>query len=90
MWFDTTFVIVECVPGRYLTFKSISGISPCLIYYQYEPVENLGTNVIVIQTINFTAGFLGFAEQVIKDAIRRQATNDLLTLKDILETTAST
>ena len=88
-WFDTTYEIVECVPGRYLTFKSISSIAPCLICYQFEPVESLGTNVIVEETINFTGGFLGFAEPVIRGAIRRQISSDLLALKDLLEATTT-
>jgi uncharacterized membrane protein len=88
-WFDTTYEIVECVLGRYLTFKSISSVAPCLICFQFEPVESLGTNVIVAETINFTGGFLGFAETVIKGAIRRQVSSDLLVLKDLLETTSS-
>jgi uncharacterized membrane protein len=88
-WFDTTYEIVECVPGRYLTFKSISSVSPFFICYQFESVERLRTNVIVEETIDFTGGFLGFAEPVIKGAIRRQLSSDLLTLKDLLETTAT-
>jgi uncharacterized membrane protein len=88
-WFETTYEIVECVAGRYLTFKSISSISPCLICYQFEPVESLGTNVIVEETINFTGGFLGFTEPVVTGAIRRQLSSDLLALKDLLETTTS-
>ena len=88
-WLDTTYEIVECVPGRYLTYKSISGIAPSFICYQYKSVESLGTNVIVEETINFTGGFLGFAEPVITGAIRRQLSSDLLTLKDLLENTAS-
>ena len=87
-WFDTTYVIVECVPDRYLTFKSISSVSPCLICYQFEPVESLGTKVIVEETIDFTGG-LGFAEPVIKGAIRRQLSSDLLALKDLLEATTT-
>lgn len=84
-WFDSTYEIVECMPNRYLTFKSISGIAPSLICYQCEPIEGIGTNVIVEETINFTGGFLGFAEPMIKGVIRRQVANDLQTLKDLLE-----
>ena len=87
-WFDTTYEIIECIPNRYLSFKSISSVAPNLICYQFEPVEGVGTNVIVEENINFTGGFLGFAEPVIKGIIRRQVANDLLTLKDLLETTA--
>ena len=88
-WFDTTYEIVECVPNRYLTFKSITGVAPSLICFQFEPVEGLGTNVIVEEIINFTGGFLGFAETLITRVISRQVANDLLTLKDLLETTTS-
>ena len=88
-WFDTTYEIVECVPCRYMTYKSISGVAPSLICYQFEPVEGIGTNMIVEENINFPGGFLGFAEPVIKGVIRRQVANDLQTLKDLLETSAS-
>jgi hypothetical protein len=88
-WFDTTYEIIEYVPGRYLTFKSISSVSPCLICYQFESAESLGTNVIVEETINFTGGLLGFAEPVITSVVSRQLAHDLLTLKDILENTAT-
>lgn len=88
-WFDTTYEIVECVPCRYLTYKSILSVAPCLICYQFEPVEGIGTNVIVEENINFTGGFLGFAEPVVKGVISRQVANDLQTLKDLLETTTS-
>ena len=87
-WFDTTYEIVECLPCRYLTYKSISSIAPSLICYQFEPVEGIGTNVIVEENINFPGGFLGFAEPVVKGVICRQVANDLQTLKDLLETSA--
>lgn len=88
-WLDLTYEIVECVPGRYLSFKSITGVSPSLICYRFEPVEGGGTNVSVEEIIHFTGGFLGFAETVITRLINRQIANDLQTLKDLLETTAS-
>ena len=88
-WFDTIYEIVECVPGRYLSFKSITSVAPSLICYRFEPVEGCGTNVFVEEIIHFTGGFLGFAETVITRVINRQIANDLLTLKDILESTAS-
>jgi hypothetical protein len=89
MCFDTTYEIVECVPSRYFTFKSISGVAPTLVCYQFEPVEGRGTKVIVDETINFTGGHLGIDEQMITRAIRRQVEEDLQTLKDFLEGTAS-
>ena len=88
-WFDNTFEIVECVSSRYLTIKSITGVAPILICYRFEPAEGGGTNVSVEEFIHFTGGFLGFAETVITRVINRQIANDLLTLKDILESTAS-
>lgn len=88
-WFDTTYVIIECVHGRYLTFKSITGVAPSLICYRFEPVESGGTNVSVEEIIHFTGGFLGFAEPVITSVIRRQVSHDMRTLKDLLESTTS-
>jgi uncharacterized membrane protein len=88
-WFDTTFEIVECVPNRYLTIKSITGVAPSLICYRYEPVERGTTKVSLEQIIHFTGGFLGFTEKVVTSVIRRQLAYDLLTLKDILEATSS-
>jgi len=88
-WFDSTYEIVECVPGRYLSFKSITSVAPSLICYQLEPLKGSGTNVSVEEIIHFTGGYLGFAETVITRVINRQIANDLLTLKDLLEITAS-
>jgi uncharacterized membrane protein len=87
--FEATYEVVECIPGRNLTFKSISSIAPSLVCYQCKPVEDLGTNFSVEQTIHFTGGFLGLDEHEVKNAIRHQAVVDLRNLKDILETTAS-
>jgi uncharacterized membrane protein len=87
-WFDSTYEIVECVPDRYLSFKSITSVAPSLICYQLEPLEGSGTNVSVEEIIHFTGGFLGFAETVITRVINRQIANDLQTLKDLLEITA--
>src|SRR6266480_3841847 len=36
-WMDITFEIVEYEPGRCLTIKSLSGATPCLFCYQFEP-----------------------------------------------------
>jgi uncharacterized membrane protein len=88
-WFETTYEVIECMPGRYLTYKSISSVAPTLVCYQCVPAQDLGTNVIVEETIDFTGGFLGFAEPVVKNVIRRQISYDLQTLKDLLEPTAS-
>jgi uncharacterized membrane protein len=88
-WLDTTYEIIECVPSRYLTIKSITGVAPILICYRFEPMEDGGTNVSVEENIHFTGGFLGFAEPVVISVIHRQLAYDLLTLKDLLEFTTS-
>jgi uncharacterized membrane protein len=88
-WFDTTYEIIECVSNRYLTIKSITGIAPTLICYRYEPMIGGATKVSMEQIIQFTGGFLGFTEKVVKSTIRRQLAHDLLTLKDLLEANAS-
>lgn len=88
-WLDMTFEIVESEPSRYLTVKSISGGTPCLFFYQFEPVEDGGTNISLEAVVHF-AGIVGLAEPVVTGVIRRQLEHDLLTLKDMLEASAST
>ena len=89
-WLDMTFEIVEREPCRYLTIKSISGVSPCLFSYQFEPVQDGGTKVSQEAVIHLTGGLLGLAEPVLTRVVRRQLEHELLTLKDILEASAST
>src|SRR6266571_3893356 len=89
-WLDITLEIVECEPGRYLTIKSISGVAPCLFCYQFEPIENGGTNVSQEAEIHLTEEILGLAEPVVMNVVRRQLEHDLLTLRDMLEAGAST
>ena len=88
-WFDTTLEIIECVPNRYLTIKSITSIAPFLACFRYEPVEGGATKVSLEEIIHFTGGFLGFTEKVVKITIRHQLAHDLLTLKDLLEAKTS-
>jgi len=87
-WLDITFEVVEFELGRCLTIKSISGAAPCLFSYQFEPVEDNGTNVCLETVIHFT-GMAGLAEPVVTRVIRRQLEHDLLTLKDMLEASTS-
>ncbi len=89
-WLDTTFEIVECEPSRSLTIKSISGVSPCLFCYQFEPVEDGGTTVSQEALIHLIEGMLDLADPVVTSVVRRQLAYDLLTLKDMLEARAST
>jgi len=87
--FETTYEIVECKPDRYFTFKSIIGVAPSFTCIRFEPLDGGGTNVLVEVNIDFTGGYLGFEETLITNLVSRQVANDLQTLKDILETTAS-
>ncbi len=89
-WLEITFEVVEREPNRCLTIKSTSGVAPCLFCYQFEPVEDGGTAVSLEAVIHLTAGFLGQAETVVANVVRRLLEYDLLTLKDILEADAST
>jgi uncharacterized membrane protein len=84
-WLDITFEIVEYEPSRYLTLKSISGVTPCLFCYQFEPSEDGGTIISQGTIIHLTGGILDLAEPVVTNVVRRQLEHDLLTLKDILE-----
>ena len=84
-WMDITFEIVEYEPSRYFTMKSLSGATPCLFCYQFEPTGDGGTNVSLETVIHLTGGVLGLRDSVVTNVVRRQIKHDLLTLKDILE-----
>ena len=87
-WLDMKFEIVEYECSHSLTFKSISGVSPCLFCYQFELAEGGGTTVCVEAVIHHAEGILELEEEVVASAIRRQLEYDLLTLKDLLEARA--
>lgn len=88
-WMDITFEVVEYESSRCLTIKSLSGVTPCLFCYQFEPVEDGGTNVSLESVIDITGGILGLTESVVANVVRRQLEHDLLTLKDVLEAGAA-
>ena len=88
-WMDITFEIVEYEPDCCLTIKSLSGLTPCLFTYQFEPTEDGATNVSLETVIHLTGGTLGLTESVTTNVVRRQLVHDLLTLKDILEAGAA-
>ena len=88
-WLDITFEIVEYEPSRYLTLKSISGVTPCLFCYQFEPSEDGGTTVSQGTIIHLTGGVLNLAEPVVTSVIRSQLEHDLLTLKAVSEARTS-
>jgi len=86
-WLEMTFEVIECEPSRSLTIKSIAGVAPCHFCYQFEPVEDGGTNVS-LEAVIHPRGILGLAESVVTNVVRRQIEHDLLTLKDMLEASA--
>ncbi len=88
-WTEMTFVVVECQPNRFLTIKSTSGVTPCLFHYQFERLENGKTSIAQDVEISLIGRFGNQTEQVITNAIRRDAKHDLLTLKDTLESGAA-
>ena len=85
-WSEMTFEVVEYEVCRYMTLKSISSVSPCLVYYEFMPLESGGTALTQDTTITIIGGFAGMAERVVVNAIQRHLEHDLLTLKDVLET----
>jgi uncharacterized membrane protein len=85
-WLETTFEVVECQPSSHLTFKSTTGIVPCVFSYQFDATRR-GT-LISLETIislHPQAGRPGFGEGVIGKIVKRQIQHDLLTLKDVME-----
>ncbi|HLI90219.1 MAG TPA: SRPBCC family protein [Ktedonobacteraceae bacterium] len=84
-WLDMIFELVEYEPQRYLTLKSISGGTPCLFYYQFDPVANGGVMVSLHSMIHLSRGILDLPEPMVIDTINRQLEYDLLTLKAMLE-----
>ena len=87
-WFDITFEVVECEPGRSMMIKSISGAASCYIDFRFDPVVDGGTIVSQEAVFHLIDGVIEQAEPVVTSAVRRQLEYDLLTLKDILETRA--
>ena len=85
LWLDITFEVIECDPNHFLTIKSIAGVSPCLICYQFESVTTDRTIVSQEIMINHTEGILNLSVPAIKSVLSRQLAHDLLTLKDVLE-----
>jgi uncharacterized membrane protein len=88
-WFETTYEIVECKPNRYFTYKSIVGVAPNFTCIRCQPQDSGGTNVSVEIIIHYTGSYLGFEETQITNLVSHQIANDLQTLKDLLEITAS-
>ncbi len=89
-WSEITLQVVECEPARVLTLKSISGVAPCMFHYQFERLDNERTSVAQDIMVSLIGDMKDSIQQIITNALRRDARHDLLTLKDILETGAHT
>jgi hypothetical protein len=88
-WHDMTFEVIEYEPSYSLTIKSISGIAPCLFWFQLEPVAGGGTTVTQDAVVDLIEDYEEQTRPLIACAVRRQLEYNLLTLKDILEIQAS-
>jgi len=87
---DITFEVIEFEAHHYLTIKSISGVSPTIVYYRFEPNGNGGTNFSQEAIVMVPESMSKLALPILKNAIERQLACDLLALKDLLETTLHT
>ncbi len=85
-WTEMTFVLVECQPNRFLTIKSTSGITPCLFHYEFEQLECGRTSIAQDIEVSLIQGLGYDTEQIVTNALLRDAKHDLLNLKDTLET----
>jgi len=82
--------IVEYEKNRFLTLKSISGVTPCLFYYQFEMLEDGVTSIAQDSIFSPVEEVAELTEEVFINALHRQLELDLLTLKDMLETCTPT
>lgn len=81
---------VEYQPNQCFLIKSVSGITPCIFYYQFESLEDGSTSVAQDAAFSFISSFTDVSERIVTNAIHRQLDYDLLTLKDVLETRTPT
>lgn len=88
-WLEIVFEIVEYEPGRYLSFKSISGSVPCLFCYQFEPAQNGGTTLLEEATIQIFVLPDDRTASEVTASVNCQLASDLLALKELLEEGAS-
>jgi uncharacterized membrane protein len=87
-WLENIYEVVEWQANSLITLKSTSGVVPCVFSCLLEATNAGGTQVQLEARINIRikGGFMDLAESVLAGAARRQAEHDLLTLKDLLET----
>ena len=80
---ETTYEVVEWMPPRRLTYKSIVGDVPGLISLRFEQTTS-GTRVLMRAEQSFDLAF-PHHEQLAIHAIQRILQGDLQTLKEVLE-----
>ena len=80
---ETTYEVVEWIPPRRLTYKSIVGDVPGLISLRFEQTTS-GTRVLMHAEQSFDLAFPQH-EQLAIHTIRRILQGDLQTLKEVLE-----
>ena len=85
---EMIFEIVEYEPHSCLSFKSISGCTPCLVCYQFEPGEDGGTTLSVDVMLQLIEESCDLEEPIITYEIHRLLAYDLRTFKDMLESRA--
>ena len=78
--------VVEYDPKGLLVMRSIKGPFPMTITYQFE--EAAGGTLARIRVQGEAGGFYRLAAPVLSRAVKRSITNDLGTLKDLLESEA--
>ena len=82
-WVDTTYEVIEYVPGHYFAYKSIESVVCSLVCLRFEPMGN-GTRVSLDVKFMLETLFKQ-AEPLAIRAAQRIIHTDLLTLKDLLE-----
>lgn len=85
-WLNLTFEVAEYEPACCFALKSVAGMTPCVLCYQFEAAGS-GTTVseeAIIHTME--EEYVHLEEPTIMNTIRYQIEYDLLTLKEVLET----
>ncbi len=75
--------VVEYDPGALLIMRSIKGPFPMTITYQFE--EEGASTLARIRVQGDASGFYRLAAPVLSRAVKRSTTNDLKSLKGVLE-----
>ena len=85
---NTVLDVTAYEPGRQFSLKVASGPIPFEVRQNLQPVES-GTKIDVVIE-GEPGGFFKLAEPLVVRAVGRELANNLATLKDVLESRAST